>query len=254
MKFYPSRLFIVLVWLPVAAGCGGSSYASSSSSIPPSAGNAQVRFVDGAPSLETLVNGVPTDIGAAYLRVDGQTVTYTFSYGSITNFMPLSAGVHAMRALDTAGYFVGPLKTPSLKAGTNYTLVVVGSYPTYDVLTFEEPKNGSEAQLSLYEASPTVPDADFGRFTASSQSGFSKLGSAHLGTVATVSVGQSVSDFGGYVGHGTTPLSNGALTLAHVDAFDNKNVLPFHNASRLSLFVFDPKVGANGPVFGSMDP
>src|SRR5689334_13912710 len=84
------------------AGCGGSSYSSSSSSSLPSAGNAQVRFVDGAPSLETLINGVPTDIGQAYLRVNGQTVTYNFSYGSITNFMPISAGAHSMRALDTA--------------------------------------------------------------------------------------------------------------------------------------------------------
>jgi hypothetical protein len=249
---------IAMVCALALSGCGGSSY-SSSSSTAPSAGNAQARFVDGTPSLEAIIGSTPQPICAGvsapcYLQVDGQTVTQLFTYGSISNFMSLSAGVHSMRALDTSGYFVGPLKTPSLVAGHSYTLVVVGSYPDYEVLTFEEPKNASEAQLSLYESSPSVPDADFGRFTASSHAGFTKLGSAHLGDIATVSVGKSVSDFGGYVGHGNTPLGNGALTPSQVNAFDAKNALPFHKASRLSLFLFDPKTGANGPVFGSLDP
>ena len=42
--------------------CGGSS--SSSSSMPPvSSGTARVRFAEGAPELEALINGVPQDIG-----------------------------------------------------------------------------------------------------------------------------------------------------------------------------------------------
>jgi Domain of unknown function (DUF4397) len=250
-------LAIALAAALASSGCGGSSGSSSSSSMPPSAVNAQVRFVDGAPSLETIVAGSPRSIcspsSPCYLRVNGQTVTYRFFYGSITNFMPLSAGVHSMRALDTTGYFVGPLKTTSLAAGKSYTLVVVGTYPNYQVLTFEEPDTNA-ARLTLYEAAPTVPDIDFGRFDASSGSGFERLGSAHFGNVVTVSLGESVSDFGGYAGHGTQPLNKGALTVANVNSFDAKNELPFHNAGRLSLFLFDP-VGSNGPgVFGSLDP
>lgn len=242
----------------LSSGCGGSSYSSSSSSIPPSAGNAQVRFVDGTPSLETVIGSTPQPIcpGASapcYLQVNGQTVTQLFYYGTVTNFMPLSAGVHSMSARDTAGYAVGPLKTASLVAGHTYTLVVVGAYPSYEVLTFEEPKSGGNAALSLYEASPAVPDIDFGRFAAAGHSGFKKLGTAHLGNVVTVSLGERVTDLGGYAGHGTTPLTNGALTVAQVNSFDANSALPFNKASRLSLFFFDVN-GAKGPVFGSLDP
>jgi len=226
--------------------------------MPPAAGNAQVRFVDGTPSLEAIIGSIPQPIcpvasAPCYLQVNGQTVTQLFTYGSMTNFMPLSAGVHSMRALDTSGYFVGPLKTPSLVAGHTYTLVIVGAYPNYEVLTFEEPKSSDGAQLSLYEASPSVPDIDFGRFKASSHSGFTKLGSAHVGNVVTVSLGKQVTDLGGYAGHGTTPLTNGALTVAQINSFDTNSALPFNNAGRLSLFFFDLN-GTNGPLFGSLDP
>jgi len=255
-KFCRLRV-VVLVCTIAAAGCGGSTYSSSSSSLP-SAGNAQVRFIDGAPSLETIINGVPQPIcggpsSVCYLRVNGQTVTQLFYYGSITNFMPIPAGAHSMRALNTNGYFVGPLKTPSLTAGHNYTLIVVGSYPNYQVLTFEEPKNGDGAQLSLYEASPVAPDLDFGRFNASTQSGFTKLGSAHLGNVVTVSLGKSVTNLGGYTGHGTTPLTGGTLTVAQLNSFDTDSALPFNKTTRFSLFVFDPRTGSN-PIIGSLDP
>ena len=44
------------------------------------------------------------------------------------------------------------------------------------------------------------------------------------------------------------------LPLSQVNSFDKKNVLPFHNASRLSLFLFDTSgSGSSGPVFGSLD-
>ena len=234
-----------------SAGCGGSG--SSYSAVPPTkAQTVTVRFVDGAPVLEALVNGVPTDIGAAYLQADGQTVTSSFSYGTMSSFTTtLPPGVRSLKALDTTGYFVGPLKTPALASGKRYTLIVVGTYPNYRVLAFEEP-TGAGAQLSLYEASPSVAAADFGSFSASSHSNFRKLGSAHLGGVATVSLGKSVSDFGGYVAVGSNQI--GALTLAQIDSFDSRNALPFHRAARLSLFLFDPKPGSNGPVFGSIDP
>jgi len=239
--------------------CGGGSSYSSASSAPPSAANAQVRFIDGAPSLETLINGVPGDLGpSAYLRVSGQTVASPFVYGSMTDFMPLAAGIHSLRALDESGYFVGPLKTPSLTAGHTYTLVVVGTYPNYEVLGFEEPKSGNGAALSLYEASPAAPNLDFGTFNAATGAGLTKRGSAHYGNVVTVSLGKSVTNLGGYVGHGTVPLmcsgrSCGQLTAAQVNSFDTGSALPFNNASRLSLFVFDPKAGGIGPVFGSLD-
>jgi hypothetical protein len=220
--------------------------------MPSVSGGVSVRLADGAPSLEALVNGVPTDIGAAYLQVDGQTVTSSFAYGSMSSFVRLTPGVHSLKALDTLGYFVGPLKTTALTAGNRYTLVVVGAYPAYSVLAFEEPKSASGTQLSFYEASPSAPSADFGRFQASSRSNFTKLGSAHFGDVATVALGKSVSNVGGYAGSVSAPL--GALSLKQINAFDRRNVLPFHQAARLSLFLFDPKPGStNGPVFGSLD-
>ncbi len=235
------------------AACSSTS-SSSSSSLPSTSNSAQVRFVDGAPSLETLINGYPTDIGLAYLQVGGATVTYNFVYGSATSFVPEPAGVQSLVARDTLGYAVGPLKSASLSPGGRYTLVVVGTYPNYNVLTFAEPKNASGAQLSLYEASPAMPSADFGSFDASSGSNFKRLGSARLGNVVTVSLGGSVTNFGGYVGTGTTPITHGTLTPAQVNAFDTANALPFDAAARFSLFLLDVKPGtAIGPVFGSLD-
>lgn len=216
-----------------------------------------MRFVDGAPSLETLIGSTPQSICAGvsapcYLTVNGQNETQLFFYGSMTSFKSVAAGTLSLSARDTAGYRVGPLKSPPLKAGQNYTVAIVGSYPDYQVLAFEEPKS-SGAQLSLYEASPSVPDIDFGRFNASTGSGFTKLGSAHFGNVVTVSLGASAADVGGYAGHGTTPLTNGKLIVSQVNGFDSQNVLPFHNAGRLSLFLLDA-ANNGGPVFGSLDP
>lgn len=220
--------------------------------MPPISANVTVRFADGAPSLETLINGVPADIGAAYLQVNGKTVASSFEYGTLTPFVTLPAATLTLKALDTLGYFVGPLQTPALTAGNRYTLVVVGAYPNYSALAFAEPKASSGAQMSLYEASPTAPSADFGSFSASTHGNFKKLGSAQLGNVATVPLGNSVSNLGGYVGNASAPL--GTLTLQQIDPFDTRNALPYHRAARLSLFLFDPKSGsANGPVFGSLD-
>jgi hypothetical protein len=214
--------------------------------------NVLVRFADGAPSLKTLINGYPTDIGAAYLQVNGKTVASSFQYGTLTTFVMLPAGALSLKALDTTGYFVGPLKSTALTAGNSYTLVVVGAYPTYNVLAFAEPKTSSGAQMSFYEASPTVPSTDFGSFSASTHTNFKKLGSAQLGNVATVPLGNSVSNLGGYVGNASAPL--GTLTPHQINPFDKRNALPYHRAARLSLFLFDPKAGStSGPVFGSLD-
>lgn len=237
------------------AGCGGSN--SPSSTMPAQASQVRVRFVEGAPLLETLVGSTPLAIcpGASapcYLQVNGQTVSQAFYYGSMTSFVSVTAGAFSLVARDTQGYAVGPLKVPALAQGGRYTLVVVGSYPNYRVLAFEEPASSSNARLSLYEASPAVAQSDFGSFRASSSSDFRRLGTAKFGTVATVALGKSVSNFGGYVGSPNNPL--GSLTLAQVNSFDSRNVLPFHAASRLSLFLFDAKSGsASGPVFGSLD-
>lgn len=244
------RRACALLCISAAAGCGGSS--SSSSTVPSVSSNILVRFADGAPSLKTLINGYPTDIGAAYLQANGKTVASSFVYGTLTTFVMLPAGTLSLKALDTTGYFVGPLKTQALTAGNRYTLVVAGAYPNYSVLVFTEPKASSGAQLSLYEASPTVPSADFGGFSASTHTNFKKLGSAQLGGVATVSLGSTASNLGGYAGKASAPL--GTLTLHEINPFDRRNVLPYHRAARLSLFLFDPKSGSTiGPVFGSLD-
>ncbi len=235
---------------------GGSGSSPGSSSLPPTSGTAKVRFIDGAPSFETIIASTPQSIcspsSPCYLHVNGNTVTQLFSYGSMTPFVNVTAGTLSLVALDGAGYSVGPLKTTALTGGNRYTLVVVGAYPNYRVLTFEEPKNASGAQLSLYEASPMRPSIDFGSFRASSGTGLEKLGSARFGNVATVSLAKQVSDLGAYAGSGTHPIAGGKLTLVQINGFDTHNELPFHSAGRVSLFLFDPK-GNTGPVFGSLD-
>lgn len=237
-----------------AGGCSAGPTSPAASGVPPTAATVRARFAEGAPSLKALINGVPTDIGAAYLQVDGQTMASSFDYGTMTSFLMITPGTHSLVALDTQGYRVGPIKTSALSAGKQYSLVLVGAYPKYSVLTFEEPANASNAQLSLYEASPTVPNAGFGRFRASTHSKFQELGSAKLGEVKTVSLGKSVSDFGGYVGQGNKAFKGGTVTPAQVDGFDTRNALPFNAATRLSLFLFDSKSGTTrGPVFGSLD-
>ena len=245
-----ARVGFVVAATIALCGCGGSS----SNSVPaPSESMARVRFAEGAPQLETLINGVPQPIGLAYLQVDGQTVSSSFNYATLTQFTFLAPGTHSMLALDDLGYRVGPFKTGALSAGKEYSLVLVGSYPKYSVITFEEPPNSGDAQVSLYEASPKVRTADFGSFNASSISGFTKLGSATFGSVTTVSVGKNVSNFGAYAGKGTQPFPNGAVTPVQIDGFDAKNVLPFQQAARLSLFLFDVSGTALGPVIGSLD-
>jgi hypothetical protein len=249
------RVTLTICCALALAGCGGSS--SSSSTMPAQASQVRVRVVDGAPYLETLIGSTPQSIcpGASapcYLQVGGGTVSEAFYYGSMTPFVSVAAGSLSLRALDTQGYAVGPVKTPALSPGGRYTLVLVGSYPNYKVLAFEEPQSGSMARLSLYEASPSVAQSGFGSFRASSRSDFKQLGTAKFGAVATVALGKSVSDFGGYAGAASNPF--GAFKLAQIDSFDSRNVLPFHAASRLSLFLFDPKSGSGtGPVFGSLD-
>jgi hypothetical protein len=250
---------IVAGALLTMTACGGST-AGSSSTPPVTNGMAAVRFIDGTPQLEALINGVAQNICASaslpcYLQVGGQTVSTLFSYGSMTQFLNVSAGTLSIVAHNAQGYQVGPLKSAPLSGGKRYTLIVVGSYPNYQVLTFDEPASSKgNAQLSLYEASPAAPAADFGSFSASSHSGFKQLGSAKLGEVVTVSLGAKVSNFGGYAGHGKKPFVRGDVTLAAVNAFDRDSALPFHNATRFSLMLFDAKSGSSsGPVFGSLD-
>jgi hypothetical protein len=226
---------------------------SGSSSAMPAAANASVRFAEGSPLLETLVNGVVQPLGSsAFLQVGSRTVASLFTYGTLTPFAAVTAGVQSLYVRNDLGYAVGPLKTASLAAGKRYTLIVVGTYPNYSALTFEEPASNGDAQLSLYEASPTVPQSDFGSFRASSKSDFKQLGSAKLGEVVTVTVGKSVTDFGGYTGAASKP--TGSITLSQINGFDKHNTLPFHAISRLSLFLFDYSGGdPPGPLFGSLD-
>jgi hypothetical protein len=212
---------------------------------------AKARFLDGAPSLETKVNGTLQDLGTAYLQVGSQTVVSIFQYGSMSSFLPIAAGTHTLTARNTLGYFVGPLPTTALSPGKRYTLVVVGSYPHYKVLTFEEPSASSNAAISLYEASPTLSQAAFGSFKASTGTNFKQLGSARFGALATVLLGKSASDVGGYAGESNSPL--GTLTPSQISSFDFENVLPFQQQSRLSLFLFDRKNASTPRVFGSLD-
>jgi hypothetical protein len=230
--------------------CGGSG--GTSPAVPAQASSVRVRFMEGAPQLEAIIGGQPAPIGNAYLRVDGQTVASSFNYSTLTSYLTMPSDLHALTARNLLGYAVGPLKIPPLTAGATYTLILVGSYPKYSVLAFPDPTTGSAAQLSLYEASPAVPQAAFGTFAASTRSSFKERGSVKFGDVATVTIGKSVSNIGGYAGPPSKPL--GTLTLAQIDPHDKHNVLPFHVATRLSLFLIDPGTGSpTGPLFGSLD-
>lgn len=244
-------IFAAEVTLALAlTACGGSG--GTSSPTPAQASTVRVRFMEGAPQLEAIIGGQPAPIGNAYLRVDGQTVASSFNYSTLTSYLTMPSDLHALTARNLLGYAVGPIKIPALTGGVTYTLILVGSYPKYSVLAFPDPTTGSGAQLSLYAASPTVPQAAFGTFTASTKSNFKQRGSAKFGNVATVTIGKSVSNIGGYTG----PLSNplGELTAAQIDPHDKHSVLPFHVATRLSLFLLDPGTGnPPGPVFGSLD-
>jgi len=238
-----------------ALAVGGCSSSSSSSSVPSQAASASARLAEGAPVLETSVNGVPVQLGStAYLQVDGRTVASSFLYGTFTPFVSLSAGAHSLTVLDEAGFRVGPLPISTLGAGGRYTLILVGSYPNYQVLVFDEPPPTGTAQLSLYEASPTVPQSDFGTYNTHNGGDFKQLGTAKLGQIVTVSLGSKVSNIGGYVGaKPCTPLN--CISPKQINARDTNNVLPFYSASRLSLLLFDPNTGSGpkGPLFGSLD-
>ncbi|MBV9333618.1 MAG: DUF4397 domain-containing protein [Candidatus Eremiobacteraeota bacterium] len=256
MNVYNRRIFSALVAL-LASGCGGSS--SSSSTIPSQPGTARVRFADGAPSLETLIGGVPQQLcpgpsTPCYLQMNNQTVTQNFYYGSMTSFVNVTAGALSLVARVEAGYAVGPLQTTALTAGKSYTLVVVGSYPKYQVLAFEEPASSGSASLSLYNAAPSKLQESFGTFRASTHSDFKQRGSARFGTVTTVSLGTRVTDIGGYAGSAGSPV--GTVTPSQIDVFDRHNALPYHNIARLSLFLYDTKCPSGscaGPLFGSLD-
>jgi hypothetical protein len=231
------------------SGCNGSNSTSSSST----AEKAQVRFAEGSPSLITIINGVPQQLSGAYLSVNGATVALSFPYGAITPFVPMSAGTLALTALDVRGDALGPIKTTTpLTAGKSYTVILVGTYPKYSALVYEEPTASSTASVSLYAASPSHASADFGSFAVSTHANFRKLGSARYGSVVTAALAKSVNDFGGYVGNGTQALPNGTVALSSINTLDVTNSLPFNNATRLSLFLFDAN-GSSGPVFGSLD-
>jgi len=217
-------------------------------------GPAQVRFVEGAPQLQTNVGGVPLGLGTSYLSVDGTTIASSFGYGTITQYLPYQPGKHELTVRDSLGYEVGPFTVPEITAAQSYSVVLIGTYPKYTLLAFADPKTTSGASLAVYEASPSLRSLDFGTYRASTQSLFHKLGSVRLGSVGFASLGSKVTNFGAYAGKGTTPMTGGTVTLRSIDSFDTSNSLPFHAVSRASLFVLDPQAGSTfGPIFGIFD-
>jgi hypothetical protein len=246
--------------LAALAACSGSpgvvtgSSGDAARTVLPAASTSsttQIRFLEGAPQVETLINGAPSGLGTQFLRVNGATIQSNFPYGSITYFNTYGTKI-SLELLNSLGYSAGPFSI-SLAAGKSYTVALIGSYPKYRLIAFPEPKDSGAATLAVYEASPSLKSVDFGRYTAKSGTNFKKLGSVSLGNVATVGLG-SVKNFGAYVGKGTKPITGGRVTPVSVDGFDTANALPFENASRLSLFVLDPLEGATtGPVIGVLD-
>jgi hypothetical protein len=254
--FARSFLVAVVVAVSLLTACGGSN--SSSQTVPPTGAveDVQVRFVDGATELDGIIGSTPQPVCkgpsvSCYLQVNGQTVSSQLYYSYITPFTHFNAGTLSLVAADTSGYTVGPLKTATLAAGGRYTIVIVGTYPNYKAVAYQEPASSSDAEVSLYEAAPALSQAAFGSFRVSTNSGYKQLGTAHFGQVTTVSVGKSVSDFGGYAGAAKKPI--GTQTPERINGFDVRNVLPFHAIGRLSLFLFAGTASTPIQVFGSLD-
>src|SRR5579862_7776279 len=159
MKAFSLACVAAIVAL-AAAGCGSSS--SGSSATPSTPSTVGVRFVEGAPALEANVAGSPVGLGAAFLTVNGTTIASQFPYGGITPYASVAAGKLSLKILDSIGYAVGPLATASLVAGKTYSVVVVGSFPNYQAIAFEDPAPQKGATLAVYAASPSLPSADYG--------------------------------------------------------------------------------------------
>ena len=236
------------------SACGGSNDSTPSVSSAPA--TVRLRFLEAARELEALVNGVPTGLGTSrYLSVNGMTTSSQFPYAYLTTYSSFHAGTQSIEVLDELGYKVGPIQTDGLTAGKQYTIAVVGSYPHYKAIAFEDPAATISAQVTVYEVSPSYANVDFGRFQASRHSNFQKVGRAAYGSVVSASLARSVSNLGGYVGKNVRPFASGALTLAQVNSFDQRNVLPFNASGRLALFVFHPESPSDPPaVLGSLDP
>jgi len=250
-SFLSATLAITLL-----TACGGSN--ASSQAVPPTQAiqGIQVRFVDGAPELDGIIGSTPQPVCkgpsvSCYLQVDGQTVSSQLYYGYMTPFVQVSAGSLSLVAADTSGYTVGPLKTTTLTDGGRYTIIIVGTYPNYKALAYPEPASSSDARVSLYAAAPPLSQTQFGSFRASTNSGYTQLGSARFGQVTTVSIGKSVSDFGAFAGPAGKPL--GTQTPEQINGFDVRNALPFHAIDRLSLFLFAGSGSTPIQIFGSLD-
>lgn len=236
--------------------CGGSNATSQSVPSTGAVQGVQVRFVDGASELDTVIGSTPQAIckgpsASCYLQVNGETVSNQLYYSYITPFTHVNAGTLSLVAADTSGYTVGPLKTATLTGGARYTIVIVGTYPNYKTLAYQEPASSSNAEVSLYQAAPPLSQVAFGSFRASTNAGYKQLGTANFGEVTTVPVGKSVSDFGGYAGAAGKPI--GTQTPQQINDFDARNALPFHAVNRLSLFLFAGTGSTPIQVFGSLD-
>ncbi|HTX60334.1 MAG TPA: hypothetical protein VMH02_11770 [Verrucomicrobiae bacterium] len=248
-------LFAVLaLLLAFASGCNASS--NGLAPVQTGATTAQARFVNGAPVLETGSGGTVVSLGAAYLQFDAATIASQFPYGSVTQYVSV-LGTHpnSIELYDATGYSVGPIAVPPLSGGKSYSLVLVGSYPNYRILAFEDPLPTGGASIVVRNAASQYRDADFGTFDAASASGYVKRGSVAYGSEKSVSLGTSVTNLGAYAGTGTTPFPNqSSLTLASVDSFDGSSSLPFNASGRLSLFIIDQSSdGSAGPLLGVLD-
>ena len=112
---------------------------------------------------------------SASRRADGHARSFTTA--RMTSFLSVTAGTHSLVARDIWGIAVGPLKIAALDRRQAIHADLGGNVSEIQragVRRTGKPKGN--AQLSLYEASPSVPSADFGSFRASSHSGFKAAG------------------------------------------------------------------------------
>lgn len=195
--------------------------------------NANVRL-DG-----TLIGSVPGD---SLLRTSANGTLP--SLVSMTAYLPVAAGSHAILFEDPSAYTAGGYlgisgNISQLLPNSRYTVVLSGSYclNTLQITTFPDdaPTNTG---LVVYATAPSSAQSsyDVGVTPAASSGGpFTRLGSVARGTRAAFALPQGAS-IGAYAAISGAPQT--ILPIA-LDTYDQNNVVPFNALTALSLFVRD---------------
>lgn len=276
------HLLIAALTSVLATSCGPLADAVTSST---SSSNASVRIVHGSPDAGNLDVKLDSAIGTALIT--------SAAYGAVGSYVSVTAGSHNVALLPAGGTTASLTCTsPSLSAGTKYTIVVVGvaakGYGTtlgvqcqvFAEATFSTPSG--DYTLAVHHASPAANAAgygvlSFGPFSPGSGAYQSPAGSAAFtapisystatGTIVTdVAIG--VADAPG-VGFWFAPQtstaptsiltairpSQGVAGAAGVNgSSDSGDLLPYNSSLiNFSVYVVDGQNGAAVHAIGAFD-